>query len=164
MVVVMYKSEEELLVIARSWLGTKFQHQGRIKKSIENNGGCDCLGLIIGVIKEAGITHVTVNKQLIPLSQIDCQNYSRMPDEIKLRNDLNNFMLHIEKEKIKPMDIGLFELDGRAQHLGFLTQLESGDIGMMHAYAPARKVVEHGFDALWRKRLVAVFRWPHLAQ
>jgi hypothetical protein len=39
----------------RSWLGSKYHHQGRLKKSAAGAGGVDCIGLIIGVIDELGL-------------------------------------------------------------------------------------------------------------
>ena len=31
---------------------------------------------------------------------------------------------------------------------------------MIHAYAPARKVVEHRYDSAWQKATQAVYRLP----
>ncbi len=39
-----------VMEIARSWVGTKFHHQGRRK-----NVGVDCIGLIVGVAQELGL-------------------------------------------------------------------------------------------------------------
>ena len=35
---------------ARTWIGTPFHHQARLKGK-----GCDCLGLIVGVVDELGL-------------------------------------------------------------------------------------------------------------
>ena len=44
------------------------------------------------------------------------------------------------------------------QHMAFLTDYEN-TLGMVHSYAPARRVVEHRLDDDWKQRLVKVFRW-----
>jgi hypothetical protein len=33
-----------------------------------------------------------------------------------------------------------------------------GEMGMIHAYAPARKVVEHRYDPQWRRQTYAAYR------
>jgi NlpC/P60 family putative phage cell wall peptidase len=37
-------NSEDIITEARSWIGTPYQHQGRLK-----GVGCDCLGLVLGV-------------------------------------------------------------------------------------------------------------------
>lgn len=46
---------EQIAAQARTWLGTHYHHQGRLKKSERGKGGVDCIGLIIGIIDELGI-------------------------------------------------------------------------------------------------------------
>ena len=43
---------EDFLREARSWVGTRYVHQGRVKRNAHNLGGCDCLGLLVGVVRE----------------------------------------------------------------------------------------------------------------
>lgn len=131
----------DIVAAARSWLGTPFQHQGRVKRI-----GVDCAGLIIGVVRELGI------------SADDLTGYGRQPDSDELRRLCREQMRPIALEAARPGDVYLIEIDGRPQHLAFAT-----DIGLLHAYAPARKVVEHGIDAGWRARLVAAFALPGIA-
>jgi len=45
-------TKQQIILQARTWLGTKYHHQGRLKKSKAGAGGVDCIGLIIGVIDE----------------------------------------------------------------------------------------------------------------
>jgi hypothetical protein len=59
---------EQILAAARSWLGTPWRHQGRLK-----GVAVDCGGLIIGVGKELG------------LLDFDIRAYGRIPDGQQLR-------------------------------------------------------------------------------
>ena len=56
---------------ARTWLGTPFHHQARLKGK-----GCDCLGLIVGVVDELGLK----NEQGEFLAGFDEVTYSKEPD------------------------------------------------------------------------------------
>lgn len=130
---------DEILVAARSWLGTKFHHQGR-KKDV----GVDCIGLVVGVAAELGLhENITVH---------DRQNYARQPDESELQNAL---VANFREVELQVGAVALFNIDGRAQHVGIIT--DYADLGVIHAYAQARKVVEHGLDAQWRKRIIATY-------
>ncbi len=121
---------------ARGWLGTPFKHQGRTK-----NIGVDCLGLLVGVAAELELG----------LEKLDELGYGHFPDSDYLQQKLAEAMEVIDA----PMagSIGLFVIDGRAQHLGIF-----GEGTLIHAYAPMRKVVEHGFTQEWRVRLIKVYR------
>lgn len=125
----------EILRIARSWLDTKFHHQGR-KKGV----GVDCIGLIVGVATELGLQ---------PTDQL---NYARQPDESALKTALEN---NLQSSELQVGAITLFAIEGRAQHVGIITDCHG--LGVIHAYAQARKVVEHALDEEWKKRVVATF-------
>ncbi len=45
----------EVVRVARTWLGTPYHHQGRVK-----GAGVDCAGLSVGVAKELGLSDVDV--------------------------------------------------------------------------------------------------------
>ena len=81
----------QIIATARTWLGTNFHHQGRIK-----NVGVDCIGLIIGVAAELGV--------VLP----DRQNYARQPDESELQTALES---HFKKCELQ---LGAIAQIGRA--------------------------------------------------
>ena len=60
---------------ARTWLGTRFHHQGRLKANAEHKGGVDCLGLIVEVSRELNIT----DKNGGLLASHDMTDYSWLP-------------------------------------------------------------------------------------
>ena len=133
---------------ARSWLGTRFHHQGRLKKTALHKGGVDCLGLLVGVAAELGLHALTA---------ADETNYSHHPDAVRLRKRLSALLTPILSDQIAPGDVLLLDIDGNPQHLALVSDI-GGALGIIHAYAPARAVVEHQLDAWWQKRIEAAFR------
>lgn len=120
---------------ARRWLGTPWHHQARLR-----GVGVDCIGLIVGVAEGLGI------------AAPDITDYGRRPDNVMLKRGLRRHMRRVSK--IIPGDVLLFELDGVAQHVGIAT-----DVGVIHAHAQSRKVVEHGLGH-WAGMIAGVFRFP----
>jgi hypothetical protein len=123
---------------ARTWLGTPFRHQGRLKGT-----GTDCAGLIIGVARELG------------LSDFDTADYCRQPDDEMLERLCRQQMRALDRDEVGQGDVWLIAVKDRRQHLAFAT-----DHGILHAYALLRRVVEHRIDEGWRSRLLAGFRLP----
>ena len=134
---------------ARSWIGTPFHHQARLKKI-----GCDCLGLIVGVVDELELK----DKNGVKLAAYDEVTYSKEPDGEYLIQKLVDVLAEIAPEEMRAGDLALFKVRENPQHLAILTDYEGG-LGMIHSFAPARRVVEHRLDDDWRARLVKVFRW-----
>jgi hypothetical protein len=76
--------------IAESWIGTKFHYYGRIKKNTLNNGGVDCIGLIIKIGEE--INSRCFGKNIV---NYDYLNYSRYPNRGEMLNFFNTYFLRI---------------------------------------------------------------------
>jgi cell wall-associated NlpC family hydrolase len=136
---------------ARSYIGTRFHHQGRLKRTPSHKGGIDCLGLLVGVAREVNIK----GRNGEMLADFDANDYPHQPDTVALRARLS--MLLQKVETIMVGDIALFDIDGAPQHMGIISECEGG-LGLIHAYAPARAVVEHALDAYWQKKLVGIYR------
>lgn len=134
---------------ARTWIGTRFHHQARLKKV-----GCDCLGLVVGVVDELDLK----DKNGVKLATYDEVSYSKEPDGEYLMQKLLGVLDEIPLEEMRAGDLALFKVKENPQHLAILTDYEGG-IGMIHSFAPARRVVEHRLDDDWRARIVKVFRW-----
>jgi cell wall-associated NlpC family hydrolase len=144
---------ERIVAAARGWLGTRFHHQGRLKKTPTHAGGVDCLGLLVGLAKELELCGRNGQK----LAALDKVDYSHQPDVQRLRFALSAALCEVDKGEMQLGDVALMQIDGRAQHLAIISQL-ADDARIIHAYAPARAVVEHGLDALWLARIEALFR------
>lgn len=138
--------EKQIIAAARSYLGVPFAHQGRCR------AGMDCLGLLVCVARDCQLLHDGK-----PLWQHDEGGYGHYPDTIHLRAQLEAVLC----PAAQPQAGGVLLLthDGRAQHLAIIGQLGNGDLTLIHAYAPARSVVEHRLDDDWRTRIAAAYRW-----
>lgn len=134
---------------ARTWIGTPFHHQARLKGK-----GCDCLGLIVGVVDELGLK----DKHGQPLAGYDEVTYSKEPDGAYLTEKLTALLDEVLIAEAHAGDLALFTVRDNPQHMALLTDYE-GMLGMIHCYAQARRVVEHRLDDDWKSRLVKVFRW-----
>lgn len=121
---------------ARTWLGTPYTHQGRLKSV-----GVDCIGLIIGVAHNLG------------LSEYDIYSYARIPDGTMMLQLMQENMTQISNSEVLLGDIGLFSFIKHPQHVAIFS-----DLGMIHSFSSTGKCVEHRFAAPWDKRLISVFR------
>jgi len=131
---------ERIVAAARSWLGTPFAHQGRIKGL-----ACDCVGLAVGVARELGY----------PV--IDVRNYGVNPNPRRMGEELDRQMDRIAIGQAEAGDliwIAWREQSASPQHLAILTE-----IGLIHAYGGAPRVVEHPIDQAWRGRFRRAYRF-----
>lgn len=140
---------KNIVVQARTWLGTPFHHQARLKGK-----GCDCLGLIVGVVDELGLKDADGR----PLAGYDEITYSKEPDGQYLTEKLTGLLAEVPITDARAGDLALFKVRENPQHLAILTDYEGG-LGMIHSFAPSRRVVEHRLDDDWKSRLVKVYRW-----
>ena len=145
----------DVIAQARSLLGVRFLHQGR-----DAEHGLDCLGLLLVVAANMGICFGGKH----PL-EIDVPNYRTKPDTDFLQAQLARHLLPVSRLELRASDIILLEIDGQPQHLAVLSDYPVPHaLGMIHAYAVARKVVEHRYDAYWRKATRAAYRLPQLIE
>lgn len=143
----------KIITEARSWIGTNFHHQGRIKLSDIHQGGCDCIGLIMGVSAHLNL----ISRQGDSLTNYDVTDYSPLPSGDHLYQQL---ALHFHElppdSSIIDGDIGLFSFTKNPQHVAFFT---SNAATLIHAYLSVGKVTEHIYDQRWQRRLVTRFRF-----
>jgi cell wall-associated NlpC family hydrolase len=129
----------DVIAEARRHLQVRWVHQGR------SRAGVDCVGLIIKVAHGLG------------LSTFDIADYSRQPDPVMMRSLLAEHMEAIAAVSAQPGDVLLMRFEREPQHVAIVT-----DIGIIHAYAQARKVVEHRLDSVWKSRIVGAYRFKGL--
>ena len=89
---------QDIVTQARGWLGTPFHHQARLKKV-----GCDCLGLVVGVVDELGLKDSTGTL----LASYDEVTYSREPDGAYLMQKLVGLLEEIPIAEKRAGDLGL---------------------------------------------------------
>lgn len=131
---------------ARTWIGTKFHHQGRLKKNDNCNGGCDCIGLLIGVIKELSLEKIIYKN----INQIDTKNYQRI---VKTPILLENIKKYFKEKNINSIEIGdivLFKFKNalNPHHIGIINKIHE-NLTLIHAFLGAGSVVEHILDSYW---------------
>lgn len=132
---------DDVVAAARRMVGTPYRHLGR-----QPGVALDCLGLVIEVARECAIVG----------SGFDIGGYTKVPDEAELLAGFRERCREVSIIDPPAGAIGLFMVCKRIQHCAVLTGCEPCP-GMIHAYAPAHKVVEHWLDARWRARLAFVF-------
>jgi NlpC/P60 family putative phage cell wall peptidase len=128
----------EFLAELRTWIGTPYRHQGRLKGI-----GVDCVGLVIGAARECGIADVQVT------------GYDRRPDGTLLSRMLEH-VSPVAFNEAQPGDVLLFQFATVAMHIGVLSAPDM----LIHAYMPNRKVVEHRLDDAWLAKVAGAFQVP----
>lgn len=142
-------TRNEIVAIARGFLGVRFAHQGRRREA-----GLDCLGFLLAVAEEARLELRGVSP-----CAYDRRDYGARPDTAWLQQQLATLLVPVSPAHSMPADILLLRIDGRPQHLALVS-----DHGIIHAYAPARKVVEHRLDERWKRAIAGVYRLPQLLE
>lgn len=128
---------KNIVTIARSYVGTPFHHQARLKGI-----GIDCVGLLYCVAVECGI------------KAVDCTTYSRTPDGVTLQTEIEKSVDPLPLSHALPGDILVFRLARHPCHVGI-----KSDYGVIHTYGAAGKVVEHGLQEPWLSRLCGAYRY-----
>lgn len=129
---------QDIIVEARSWVGTKFSHQGRVKGEF-----VDCAGLIIGVARS------------LQLAEYDEIPYGVLPLPSVMEKILDQYLVRVRMAGEQPGDVfWMKDIDagGKPRHVGILT--DAGTI--IHADSKFGACVEHQFDPRYRR---AVVRW-----
>lgn len=137
--------------VARTWLGTPYQHQASCK-----GVGTDCLGLVRGIWREV-------------LGPEPEETGAYSPSWAETSSDeamLNGLLRHCEALSIldaRPGDILIFRMlqRGPAKHAGVLNSGSVGDPSarMIHAYS-GHAVCETRLTQAWCRRMVAICRFP----
>jgi cell wall-associated NlpC family hydrolase len=141
---------EDIVRVARSWVGVPYQTRGR------NRVGVDCAGLPIVVAWELGLK---------PAS-FDVNGYSLHPDGTLLRQCL----AHLDPVARADMGPGHVVVvswgKGQAQHFGIVAEHQkyTGHLSIIHAEAYTHKrVIETRLVFTAHTRFVAAFAFPGVA-
>ena len=128
---------------ARGWIGTRWQHQGALR-----GVGADCVGLLVGVAHALGIADARDDMRDPAL-----RGYGRIPNPALLTEAASRY-LDATTECVLG-GVVLMRFTAHPTHFAIVSSLQP--ISIVHAYAQARRVVEHRLDDLWVSRIVLTF-------
>lgn len=137
-------TRQQLIDEARTWLGTPYHHQGRVK-----GVGVDCINFVLGVAEAT---------DLIPdgFSMEPYSGYGRIPDPKKIIGGCERFMDRIDKKEARMGDVLVLRFVREPQHFAIVSN--DNPRRMIHSYASVLKVTEQIIDAEWESKIVAAYR------
>ena len=135
----------EVIACARSYLGTPFHHQARLK-----GVGVDCIGLVIGVARELS---------LVP-PDFDITAYPRIPDGNTLLDTARLHMTEIDRSAMQPGDVIVVSFDRLPQHFGIVGDYRHGGFSIIHSASTHGKVLETRLMFSSAMTFVAAFQLP----
>jgi NlpC/P60 family putative phage cell wall peptidase len=138
-----------IVAAARSWLGTPYRHQASVK-----GVGADCLGLVRGVWREV----IGAEPEAPPAYSAD---WAETGGREALLEAAGQWLRLVPVADMRAGDVLVFRMSAgaAAKHCAILSAGEGPEPKMIHAYW-GRAVVESWMGMWWRRRLVAVFRFP----
>jgi len=138
----MTEQQKAIIEEARSYLKTKWRHQGR------SRAGIDCIGLVIEVAK-------TVKGW-----DFDITDYPRQATDETMLNLCCEHLLMVSKSELQPGDVLVMRFEHQ-RHAAIVGDYpHSSELSIIHAYSPARKVIEQRLDSVWLGRVIGAFRFP----
>ena len=140
----MTATRAQIVTEARSYIGTPYHHQGRLKGI-----GVDCAGVVVGINKTFGLT------------SHDVKGYSQQPHHGLLQQSLCDAgFTKMRLDQLETGDCMLMRFGSEPQHLAVYT----GEGTMVHSYSKVGKVVEHNLNDVWKQRITAVYQFPGLIE
>lgn len=126
---------------ARKYVGVPFLHQGR-----NPSVGVDCVGLAKQVILDCG---------LHALAEHDLTAYARNPNGGELERRMQAAFGPPVPE-LAPGCLVTIDFYGQSRHVGIIGD-HSGRLTLIHAYGRPPRVIEHGIDEKWRRRITGIY-------
>lgn len=138
-------TRDEIVKIARSWLGTPYMHQAS-----KIGVGCDCLGLIRGVWR----TLYGDEPEQMPSYTAD---WAEAKGEETLRDAAARWLTEVSLPAAQAGDVILFRW--RAQLPAKHIAIQTSKTTFLHA-CEGLPVCQATLTSWWRRRLVYVYRFP----
>jgi cell wall-associated NlpC family hydrolase len=137
-------TKEDIVKEAKTWEGTPFHHQGRLK-----GVGVDCAGLVIGVSRALDLCPDFVD-------EID---YARIPDG-RVKILLEKYLIKIPFADRQEGDIVSLAWVKEPQHVAILTKMNT----IIHAYGLGNKgkVVETTLAGKHLASVRGIYRFPEV--
>lgn len=134
----------EIVITARTWVGTPYHHQARVK-----GVGVDCAGVVIGVARELC---------MVPLD-FDITGYPRQPDGTSFLAWCNAHMTPVTQSDMAPGHAVVVHFGNHPQHIGIVGNYLHGGLSIIHALA-GRGVVETRLLLSSNMQFVAAYALP----
>lgn len=115
-----------VVAVARGWLGTPWQHQGRLP-----GVALDCVGLVVCAARAVGY---------VPQNW-DVNGYSRQPDGSMLKV-CNDMMQRIPTAAMQPGDVVAVVIGSDPQHMAIVADYRHGGLSLIHSHSIVGRVVE----------------------
>lgn len=140
-----------LVASARKYLGVPFKHRGRTPS------GLDCAGLVWLAYVDLGYTPP------------DIARYGRTPHRDGLMQAMEDALgapvwrgRAVPRDLLQVGDVVVMRFVEEPHHVAIVADSPTHGLGLIHCYSSAviDRVVEHGLDAMWQSRILAVFRRP----
>jgi NlpC/P60 family putative phage cell wall peptidase len=130
-------TRDDVVREALTWVGTPYQHQGRVK-----GVGTDCAGMVIGTARALGLEYG------------DRAGYGRLPDSNMFMRVIESHTDPVDVNNIQPGDLLVFAWLSSPQHIAIVTKTNPF-IMIVHAWAGVGYCVEHRLDSAWRSKVRA---------
>ncbi len=135
----------EIVTAARTFIGTRYVHQGR------SRAGLDCIGLPVCVRAEMG------------LPALDVTGYARATTDTEMLDFCRANMVEVARDQIQPGDI-LVQTNGTVRHMAIVADYLHGGLSIIHAWLPRRRVVECRLDEYFIQTVRGCFRFPEVTE
>jgi cell wall-associated NlpC family hydrolase len=139
-------TRQQIVETARSYVGTPYQHQGRLR-----GVGVDCVGLLVCVARDLGV------------SKFDFRAYRRIPDGAQLLAALDQELERLDDWRdARAGDVLVERVTERMpQHCMIVSERIESEFGVewtvIHARAPYG-VIEHRLDPWHVRRIHSAYR------
>jgi hypothetical protein len=144
---------------ARTYLGTKFRHQGRSK-----GAALDCVGLPYCVAAELGLR----SRDGKPIVKDENLNYPAQPMDDFVLTECRRLLVEKPAEQMLAGDVLCIKMPLVPCHVAIVSTVYEGTanecFGIIHSYAPARKVVETVINNAWRSRIAGCFAFSEAVE
>jgi len=143
----------EIVRVARTWLGTPFIHQGRVK-----GVGVDCPGIPLCVAEELGLK----DKNGEPMTGRMYHNYTAQPVGTYVHDMCCKHLVRVGLSKMKLGDVVSVNMLTAPCHVAIIGEGKDG-LTLIHAYdGGTHKVTEQPLDEKWRRRIAGCFQFPEV--
>lgn len=137
----------KIVAESRTWLGTRFSHQERTKRTDEHEGGVDCVNFVAAVGLASGA---------VPDAEFE-RNYRRHETGEEMARLFREYMTPLNDwSEAQPGDVLVVGYRGQPRHCMIVTERQGDEFTVIEAAKP--KVAEHRIDGSTKRRIHSAYR------